>query len=364
MGNYMKYLHIKCESANLILEAFDLIGKKKIPANVNTRIAELTESNPGNKFYVFGGDDISSPLKMENVSNMLSAFCNFRTVPSKPMVYNKIPKELELKRPEICDAVAKTGYVKYYSYIDNEAYVEQIIGDDGNYYNIYKNVYHPSMIGGGEMFKGEKTAFNSNVKNTTVIYDGEKPLNGMYDYQTLLQYFMDDYTHPLYVKMREFINNILGVSDFQKVYTFKQMANVIYDRRKNSADVDEKVNQFVHSIEKEWKEVAKKQRGESCFPVWMYAIFHQGEWSNSSNTNCRDDGRHSVTYRRLRRDINHYRIPVYAELIFKVTDPRFEDALRNGRGVASILDGGVCEICGLTEFEPEPNYEENWMKIC
>ena len=97
----MKYLHIKCESANLILEAFDLIGKKKIPANVNTRIAELTESNPGNKFYVFGGDDISSPLKMENVSNMLSAFCNFRTVPSKPIVYNKIPKELELKRPEI-----------------------------------------------------------------------------------------------------------------------------------------------------------------------------------------------------------------------------------------------------------------------
>ena len=48
----MKYLHIKCESANLILEAFDLIGKKKIPANVNTRIADFCGYFPNSKYLV------------------------------------------------------------------------------------------------------------------------------------------------------------------------------------------------------------------------------------------------------------------------------------------------------------------------
>lgn len=361
----MQYLHIKVTSASLIIDT----KVKNVPKNVLNRVEELKEQYPKDKFRVYKGDDIKNPIKFTNASNMLAALCNIRTVPTKPAVLQKIIKKMReldsninLQRSQICDEVAKTGYVNYHTYINDNSFVEQIVGDDGDYYNIYKNEYKKS---GRELFKGYKTAINSDVKTMeTHVFENEDPIKGVYDYQMLLRYFNDDYNHPLYVKIRKFINEILDTDNFQNEYTFIEMAQKIYEKKKSSTEIEQRVDEFAESIKQEWKDVAESiQKTQSSYPIWMYAIFHKGKLTSSNNIYIKKDGKHSATYLRLSRDVDHYRIPVDMELIFKVDDEQFENALRNGRGTATLLDGGICTIEGYTNFEPVVNYENIWTKI-
>ena len=371
MSNYQKYLHIKVKSAGLIIEAI-----KTFPENVQKRLIELKEvadtTSSGDKFYVFGGDNIAQPLNIMNVSNMLFVLMNGTPVPSKPMIYNKIPKELHLKRAQVCDDMASTCHYHINNYYDCSNFVEQMIGDDGNYYNIYKNISHPKYLPGAELFKGYQKAMKSSAKLTTVIKDDEgnvfKVLDGLYNYSILRRYFQYDENHPLYVKIIKFINELLGTEDFQKIYNCPQMIYEIHKLRVSSPDVCDKIDTFVKSIKSDWERVAKKQGCRSSFNVWMYGLFEwcglDGNHPTESNTVCTQNGRHNVTYiRNHTGDVNHYRIPIYLDMIVKVTDSRVEDALRNGRGHATILDGGMCSIMGLTDFEPVPNYEDTWASI-
>lgn len=372
MGNYKKYLHIKVESAGLIVEE---IKQYKLPQNIKNKIDELKNASNGEKYYAYKGDNIIYPFKVENISNMLSALMNIRTVPTKPCKYDKIPQEIQLLRPQICDAIAKTGFYKIDTYYSNDDYVEQIIGDDGEYYNIYKKVFSPKIIGGTELFKGYKTALNSNTMQKTIFPQKEgaksKVMKGIYTYEMLSRYFGDNNNHPLLLKIKSFINKILEVENFQENYTFVEMANAIEEAKKSPLIYDA-INDFVLSIKEDWENVAKLQGGNACFPIWMYAIFgwvnpniqyKNNGASTSSNTDLKSNGNHSCTYVRLHRDVNHYKISLYGELIFKITDPKIEEYLRKGRGAATILDGGLCTIVGLTNFEPETNFEENWLKI-
>lgn len=369
MNNYTKYLHLKVTNGSLIVSDIPRFKYKFLPTNVIKRLKELELEHPDTKFYVFGGCDIANPFYKEELSNMLRAMMGFKTVSTKPIQLEKIHPLARAKRPLVFDEMAQTAHYHIDTYIDSSCYVERVIGTDGEYYNIYKSINSPSRIGGAELIKGAKSAYDSNVKGergTTVFYnpDGSewKRLAGIYDHMMLRRYFKDNDNDPLFLKIKGFINEILGCKNCVKEYSFINMAYAIHMYKNTSEEALNKVNDFVQSIKKDWEMVAKKQKGFSSYPVWMQAIFDYGKITTSSNLTVNGDGLHSVTYVREQRDVSRYRIPVYGDIIIKVTDPRIEDLLRESGGLATILDSGACTIEALTDFEPVPNYEEKWRK--
>lgn len=355
METSKKYLVLEFSDAGMLLEW-----------NVSNpsvkKIYELENIKSG----VFCGHNVGVPIPYTTLSNMLAKLMGCVPVPTKPKKRQRMLHDYT--RLPICDEMAKSAYIKINGNIIPDNPISKCyIGFDGDYYYVANR--EAKLFNKGELMKSEKTAVNSNRKDTTFFFNFDnneaKILNGSYTFQMLYRTFSYDLSNPTFTKLIEFINCLLGCDNVFKTHTFKGMAEAIYKLEKDNPEVQSNIVSFIQSIKKEWV--------YGCFPVWMDAIFnycegkkqfHTGaltlsKTSNASNT----ESFISRSYLINRRGIDHRVVKLSGEIIVEVTDDMVIDMIKENSGVCSCLEGGICKVVGLYNWEPIPNYKEDWDKI-
>ena len=362
METQKQYLVLDVVDAGMIVERKNW----KLPRNES--VARICEIEGVSGYDVFRGHNIAAPIPYTTLSNMLAKLMGYPTVPTKPMYRERVRQGME--RPAVCDEMAKSAYVDYLgTYMVPENPVAKCyIGYDGDYYYVAnREARVPSL---GDLMKGEKTAVNSDRKDTTVLFtfdNGEqKRLNGSYSFQMLYRHFGYDMSNPTLGKVLGFASSLLGCEDVAKKYTFNGMAEAIYRLGKDSPEIQSEIQRFTDSLKEEWKAYGR-------FDIWMDAIFNY--WPNkkvfhtdcsvmSNTSNCSNKPDKALRgYLIEHRDIDHRKISVSAQIIVEVADPSAADRIRNGSGFCTCLDGGICRVSGLYNWEPEPGYRDRWTRI-
>lgn len=360
METSKKYLVLEFSDAGMLLEW-----------NVSNpsvkKICELENIKSG----VFCGHNVGVPIPYTTLSNMLAKLMGCVPVPTKPKKRQRMLHNYT--RLPICDEMAKSAYIKINGNIIPDNPISKCyIGFDGDYY--YVANHEAKLFNKGELIKGEKTAMDSNVTNTTVLFNFDngdpKRLNGIFNFQMLSRFFEYNTSNPTFTKLIGFINNLLGCDDVFKKYTFNGMAEAIYHIQKNNPEVQANIVSFIQSIKDEW--IYNK------FDIWMDAIFnywpnkkvfHSNASTLNKTSNCsnsvKPDGHITLSrsYIINRRDIDHREVKISGEIIVEVTDGRVIDMIKENSGVCSCLEGGICKVVGLYNWEPIPNYKEDWDKI-
>lgn len=358
MGEFKKYMLLKVSNGGLYLEDIDL---KTLPDEQNTAVRKISSNEGVGVLNIKKGDDLSNPVPYTNLSNMLVTLMGGTPVPTKKD--KRIGTVLEnMSRPEICDEMALNSYIHIDSPIDpDNAFVKVVYGDDGNRYSVLASSVAKC---GGEFFKSEKTKPNSNKKNSVTFNVNGKDIkiDGVYDYNLLLRVFDDNCTNPGYKRMIDFISELLGVEDVRKTYTFREACEILHTMS-NSFEFQEKVAKFYEEMKSLWND-------GGCQNKWFFTLFLYGKNNTGSNTSNNSKGFVTKTYLIERRGINKTKICVNGEIIVPITNEETYNAIMDGKGYCTFLDGGICEIVGI-ENRPVfnkngnkyTNYEENWSKI-
>ena len=357
METSKKYLVLEFSDAGMLLEW-----------NVsNPSVKKICELEDVKGNCIFRGHNVGVPIPYTTLSNMLAKLMGCVPVPTKPKKRQRMLHDYT--RLSICDEMAKSAYIKINgNTIPDNPITKCYIGFDGDYYYVANR--DAKLFNQGELIKSEKTAINSNRKDTTFLFNfdnGEaKVLTGSYTFQMLYRTFSYDLSNPTFTKLIDFINCLLGCDDVLKTYTFKGMAEAIYHLQNDNPDVQSNIVSFIQSIKKEWV--------YGCFPIWMDAIFnycdgkklfHTGASTLTTSDNCSN---HKTTissrsYLIYRRGTDHREVKLSGEIIVEVTDDRVIDMIKENSGVCSCLEGGICKVVGLYNWEPIPNYKEDWDKI-
>ena len=319
-----------------------------------------TVDEKGGKQYQFDrikrGHNLANPIPYTTLSNMLIGLIDGIPVPTKPSKRSEFPTDL-IKRPKICDELAKNSFFKIDSPVDpSGSFLKQVLGEDGEYYGIVDGV-----VQGAEFMQSEKTDLNSNlqIKTTLFVGDDGKPveINGSYNFGMLLRLFNDDENHPGYKRLISFISEELGVEDVRKTHTFSEMAYAFYKKSSDEGYL-EKIKAFFDEMN------GPLWDGGNCIKCWFYAIFHYGEKSTSSNTSNNEDYITTKVYLRNRRGDKISRISVNGKIIVPMTDELMYELLKSGKGYCTFLDGGVATIDGFYVKEDlEDGFETTWKKI-
>jgi len=361
MSNFKKYMKLELRNGGLMYEHLNPKVDLKNPV-----IKKITETEGVSVTRIKRGHNISNPIPYTTLSNMLIALMGGIPVPTKPNKNSVFPSDI--KRPEFCDEMAKNSYYKIDSPVDpDNVFVKQIVGEDGEYYGIVTNALNSC---GGEFMQSNKLPINSNRGGETVFYVGEDgkevKAKGTYNFAMLLRLFNDDENHPGYKRMISFISELLGVDDVRKVYTFGEMVHKLHSLSECSS-IKEKVCKFYKEMTSLWDNGGNQS-------AWFYNMFRYGAETMTVNTDLIDhyglSGAIPKTYLRNNVGDKVKRITVNGEIIVPIYDEKVYEALINGKGYCTFLDGGICEIAGI---ENRPvfkgsgnryvNYEQEWTKI-
>lgn len=358
METFKKYLVLEFSDAGMLLEW-------KLKSN-DPSVKKICELENTTSYNLFRGHNVDVPIPYTTLSNMLAKLMGCVPVPTKPKKRQRMAHDYE--RPTICDEMAKSAYINIQnSTIPKNSIAKRYIGLDGDYYYVANN--ETKLYNQGEVINSEKTAVNSNRKDTTVLFNfdnGEpKEMKGVYSFQMLYRAFSYDLANPIFIKLICFINNLLGCDDVLNQYTFKSMAEAIYHLEQNNPEIQEKIKSFIKELKSEWN--------FSSFPIWMDSIFnyrldkdlfHTNPSTLNSGNNCSNtENCLSKSYLIYRKGIDHKKVKVSGQIIVEVTDPAVIDMLKENSGVCTCLEGGICRIAGLYNWEPIYNYKENWTKI-
>ena len=321
--NYRKYLVLDIRNANLLVETLD----PKISMK-NENVAKICAMENVKAYRVFKGHDLRNPIPHTLLSNMLTSLMGGVPVPTKPSKRSRMA--FGIQRPLECDELAMNARIHVSTPFDTDMVEKGYIGTDGEYYFLSRE---GARLNGycGELMKAEKLPINSNTQHSTLLFtfdNGEE-------------------------------KNVKG-------YTFTDMAKAIYDLEKDNDEVKARIADFVAELACEWK--------GNYFTPWMDAIFNYSNTDKtfhvstktlkgSPNTDSKESKPHGNTFLRNRRGVSHKQIPVSGRIVVELTDKRFEDAIRANRGFCTCLEGGVCEVVGLENFNPVAGNEDEWPRI-
>ena len=354
---FKKYLLLDVTGGGIILE-----DGFKANATVKEELDTIKKTEGDEGYWILRGGNLNNPIPYTTLSNMLISLAGGIPVPT---VESKRKNFLcELTRPTCCDEAALNSYYRLTTPVDPKChYLKQVIGVHGNRYSLVK----PYFKFPTEFFLSEKFAVNSNSKVQTTLYFDEsgKPVSvqGKYDFQMLLRLFNDNENHPGYKRMIEFISELLGVDDVRKYYHFHHetglddelcMCKKLHGMSKNDW-YNEKLTLFYDEMKELWDD-------GKCQSAWFYAIFGYGKKSETCNTSCTQVSI-PKTYLRVRRGNKTTKVIVNGQIIVPITDEKLYNAIMDGKGWCTFLDGGMCRVSNTGNVPEVFDYEEKWSKI-
>ena len=304
----MVYLHLKFENSGLIYS-------DKKTSHITRHGLYPYENKEDNKYE--NDDYFVNPIPYWLLSNVLHSLAGEVPVPTKKETF------IKYERISLFDEIAKGSYVKY-----NNVFKYKTKTKEGE---ITEKIC-------GELFNTNKYHWNSGrqCNHTFTKKDGTqyKVFNGFYSW---------DYFRRSCVDENEFKEKI---GELERMYGVNPLEYTL--------------NDFVVSFREKMKGKVSEEILQKFKHGWSNIFFCQDKKGNPTEIKSR------VQLNTLKGVM--YKVVLNGDIICPIdTDEETEynliNRFKNGKGVARLLDDGICYITGIEKCEPINNFREKYEKI-
>lgn len=297
----MKYLHLRFDSASLIVETKKFSNKCSNVTNV----------------------DLSNPVGVRQINNMLLYMFGYPPVPTKKETIFQNVKSIK-------DLAENHSYIKYYS--------SPFYKDSNGEYRFFASI-----------FQTHKYKIDS--EKQTITFVGNKPIGGWLTWENFRKTFGNE--RELYNIVISFFNDLLGCNLVYKKYTFTEF---LLEIKKHITD--EKMIEF----KSRYGKVLNTPRKLLGRYGWYDMVFN-GKIEESISTSSKHNCGYSSPDPILIESGIGYKIKFSGEILIEIEDETLIDDLRAFGILPSLLDNGVVTILGIKNLPPNPSWKYEFTKI-